>query len=69
MPVYDFKCSKCGHVFEQQTKFDDPCPSCPVTSQVEGQPEATVCGGETIKQFSRGGTFHLKGSGWAKDGY
>lgn len=28
-----------------------------------------LCGGDTERQISRGGSFHLKGGGWYKDGY
>ncbi len=29
MPMYDFRCSKCGHVFEEITPSDAPPPACP----------------------------------------
>lgn len=30
MPIYDFKCQRCGHLFEQLVKPDEipRCPSC-----------------------------------------
>jgi putative FmdB family regulatory protein len=30
MPIYDYRCSKCGHSFEQLVKPDEkpPCPKC-----------------------------------------
>ena len=29
MPIYNYKCSKCGHTFQNISGFDDPCPPCP----------------------------------------
>jgi putative FmdB family regulatory protein len=29
MPMYDFRCTKCEHVFEEVTKSDAPPPACP----------------------------------------
>lgn len=70
MPLYDLKCEKCGHQFEQTLKMVDPNPPCPKVVPEEGATEAppVACKGETKKLIS-GGTFHLKGSGWASDGY
>lgn len=56
MPLYDFKCSKCEHVFELIQKYLDPHPHC------------EKCGEPTIKIISNT-TFILKGGGWYKDGY
>jgi len=28
MPMYDFKCQVCGHVFERLVKMDAPPPAC-----------------------------------------
>jgi putative FmdB family regulatory protein len=52
MPIYEYKCNKCGHITEIWQKFSDP----PL-----GQCE--VCGGSVKKIISQN-TFHLKGSGW-----
>ena len=53
MPIYEYRCSACGHELEALQKLrDDPltvCPSC-------GKPELR-------KQVSAAG-FQLKGSGW-----
>ncbi len=53
MPIYEYRCSQCGHELEALRKFSDPpllaCPAC--------QAEALV------KKVSAAG-FHLKGSGW-----
>lgn len=63
MPLYEFKCEKCGEIFERIQKFTDPLPGdcsflkpdCPEKSSVK----------KLISQTS----FHLKGGGWYTDGY
>jgi putative FmdB family regulatory protein len=52
MPVYEYKCSKCGHITEAWQKSSDP----PLHA-------CDVCGGSVKKIISQN-TFHLKGSGW-----
>jgi putative FmdB family regulatory protein len=52
MPIYEYKCSKCGHLIEVWQKFSDP----PLHT-------CDVCGGSVKKVISQN-TFHLKGSGW-----
>lgn len=52
MPIYEYECSKCGHVEEVMQKFSDrPLSRCP------------LCKGKLRKLMSQS-TFHLKGSGW-----
>ena len=52
MPIYEYKCSVCGHITEAWQKFSDaPLDNC------------EVCGGPAKKIISQN-TFHLKGSGW-----
>jgi len=52
MPIYEYKCSKCGHITEMWQKFSDaPLGKC------------EICGGPVKKIISQN-TFHLKGSGW-----
>jgi putative FmdB family regulatory protein len=53
MPIYEYRCSSCGHELEALQKFSDaPLVTCP------------ACGAETLaKQVSAAG-FQLKGSGW-----
>ncbi len=29
MPIYEFRCEICGHIFERLQKVDDPWPPCP----------------------------------------
>lgn len=73
MPLHEFRCQHCGHQFERIVKMSDPNPSCPAMRTVfvpgaDGGCIRIPCGRETIKIISVG-TFHLKGSGWASDGY
>ena len=53
MPIYEYRCSTCGHQEEHLQKVSDPVLS-----------ECPACGKATFeKQLSAAG-FHLKGSGW-----
>ena len=53
MPIYEYRCSNCGHKLEALQKISEPllvaCPSCQQD--------------KLVKQVSAAG-FHLKGSGW-----
>jgi putative FmdB family regulatory protein len=52
MPIYEYECSKCGHVHEMFQKITDkPLTACP------------ECSGKLHKLISQS-AFHLKGSGW-----
>lgn len=52
MPIYEYKCQKCGNEFEAMQKFSDsPIRKC------------SSCGGPVKKLISHS-SFHLKGSGW-----
>ena len=60
MPLYEYKCEDCENEFEEMLHFserdvpiNEPCPSCK---------------GKVQLKMSMG-SFHLKGSGWYKDGY
>ena len=57
MPIYEYKCKKCRHEFEELRGYDDPAPSC---EKCEAK--------ETAKLISRT-SFALKGHGWFKDHY
>jgi putative FmdB family regulatory protein len=57
MPMYEYKCEKCGLVFEAMQKFSDP----PLT-------ECKSCGGPVEKLISQT-AFTLKGDGWYQHGY
>jgi len=59
MIEYDYICEYCKHEWKEDQKITDPvikiCPK---------------CGKESAKRLISGAPpFHLKGSGWAKDGY
>lgn len=52
MPIYEYKCSKCGEIFEAFQKIDDqPLSQC------------KFCQGKVEKLISHS-SFQLKGSGW-----
>jgi putative FmdB family regulatory protein len=52
MPIYEYRCHKCGQTLEMMQKFSDaPLNRCP------------ACGGKVSKIISNC-SFHLKGSGW-----
>jgi putative FmdB family regulatory protein len=52
MPLYEYKCKKCGHRFEKIQKFSDPplkkCPGC----------------GGAVEQLLSAPAVQFKGSGW-----
>lgn len=52
MPLYEYKCSKCGNVFEVMQKFADE----PLTSH-------DSCGG-TVERLLSSPALQFKGSGW-----
>ena len=52
MPIYEYKCAKCGEIFEAFQKInDEPLETC------------KYCNGKVEKILSQT-TFQLKGSGW-----
>ncbi|OHD25098.1 MAG: hypothetical protein A2Y38_02840 [Spirochaetes bacterium GWB1_59_5] len=67
MPMYEYRCSVCGHEFEKITKVNDPNPPCPAVQDDSGT-APRLCGNVTLKQISRT-NFALKGSGWGSDSY
>lgn len=57
MPIYEYRCQKCGHQFEVIQKFsDEPLRTC------------TTCKGKLTKLVSQT-SFQLKGSGWYVSDY
>lgn len=52
MPIYEYRCNQCGHIFEVMQKVNDP----PITT-------CTECSGPTSKVISPAGLL-FKGSGW-----
>ena len=52
MPLYEYQCKKCGHIFEKILKFSDkPIKKCP------------ECGG-AVEQMISALAVQFKGSGW-----
>ncbi len=52
MPIYEYKCTVCGHRFEKlQSISEEPVKTCP------------VCGG-AVKKLISNTSFILKGTGW-----
>ena len=71
MPIYEYKCEECGHEFEEMLHFSER--DAPLNTPCEQQIEQTKhmsfkCDGKVHLKMSLG-SFHLKGSGWYKDGY
>ena len=58
MPIFDYKCDKCGKVHEFMLFRSDDfiCTTC------------FECGGD-LKKVPPISSFQLKGQGWSKDGY
>ena len=53
MPIYEYQCDSCGHVFDALQKMsDDPLTLCP------------NCGAETLRKLVSAPNFRLKGAGW-----
>ena len=53
MPIYEYRCSSCGHQQEFLRKVSDS----PLT-------HCTACGKETFSKMVTAAGFQLKGSGW-----
>ncbi len=64
MPMYEYRCTKCGYEFEEIRTMTESNPLCP---HPHGRPEDR-CGAETEKLISKS-SFTLKGGGWSSDGY
>ncbi|MBN2657986.1 MAG: zinc ribbon domain-containing protein [Spirochaetales bacterium] len=53
MPTYDYKCTKCNHIFEHfQSMTEEPLSVCP------------ECGGEVKRMIGGGSGLIFKGSGF-----
>lgn len=53
MPIYEYRCSSCGHEQEVLQKLSEP----PLT-------ECSACGKATLRKLVSAAGFQLKGSGW-----
>ena len=58
MPIYEFRCTECDEISEEMLSFRD-------TTKIIKCP---ICNSRSERIMSLG-SFHLKGSGWYKDGY
>jgi len=52
VPLYEYRCKKCHHVFEKIQKFSDPPAG-----------ECPKCGGR-VEQLLSAPAIHFKGGGW-----
>jgi len=53
MPIYEYECEACGHVFDELQKMaDEPLTDCP------------KCKKTTLKKLVSAAAFRLKGGGW-----
>jgi len=53
MPIYEYRCEKCGHEMEAIQKMsDEPLSDCP------------ACGESTLTKLISAAGFRLKGGGW-----
>ena len=53
MPIYEYECRECGHVFDALQKMsDDPLTDCP------------DCGKPELRKLLSAPNFRLKGGGW-----
>ena len=58
MPIYEYVCEQCGESIEIIQKIsEEPTSQCP------------SCYNHTLRKKTSISAFHLKGSGWYKDGY
>jgi len=58
MPIYEYICEICGHEWEHEASIKEkPVKVCPQCGKVGAKRQIGLT------------SFHLKGSGWAKDSY
>lgn len=58
MPIYEYRCNKCGHKFERMLSVNAPNPGCPVCASTEG-----------VKRELSNFSAHFKGSGFHVNDY
>ena len=58
MPIYEYKCAKCGNELEVMHKVSDPNPS-----------ECPKCHAAALERQMSRTSFQLKGGGWGSDLY
>ncbi len=53
MPIYEYRCDSCQHIFEELQSYSDPAPeACP------------ACAESSVRRMISNTTFQLKGDGW-----
>lgn len=57
MPLYEYRCKKCGHHFEKIQSYSAP-----------DAKECPVCGGQ-VERLISAPSFRFKGSGWYETDY
>lgn len=62
MPIYQYRCEKCGHKFKALQKYSDKI-------EMLESGSCKKCGEKSLKEVVSKTFFHLKGGGWAKNGY
>lgn len=59
MALYDYQCSECKEIFEvNQSVHDEPLKDCPKCKSKD-----------SLQRLIGSSYFHLKGGGWASQGY
>lgn len=53
MPIYEFECRQCGHVWDELLKFSDPDPEV-----------CSHCAQAAVQRRMTAAAFRLKGGGW-----
>ena len=59
MPIYEYKCATCGHVFEDMV----------LSSKDPGPQACPKCADAKIERLISGTNFQLKGGGWFHSDY
>lgn len=67
MPIYEFKCSRCGIKSEHLLSYADYNKRLTCDKAWTNDPKI-ICEGDLIKQVSST-TFKLNGGAWASEGY
>lgn len=61
MPLYEYRCPKCGTQFEKRVRFSE-------AEEPQACPNES-CDEKDSKRLISRTSFSLKGGGWASDGY
>lgn len=59
MPIYEYKCQECDHVFEDMV----------LSSKDSGPDKCPKCGAPNVSRLISGTNFQLKGGGWFHSDY